>query len=114
MKSIYGKVLPAPHLDALDARVPRKNPSIVDTPYVEAISITSLYLDKDAPRTWARDKAELVAFGVDGDGPFDEAADNSGMTTRGQQGGVKFANKTGLWRLPHASNDNHKIAAKAA
>lgn len=58
-----------------------------------------LYLEKDAPRTHGRDKALLVALGVDGSVPLAQARVNAGLDA------------AVVWR--EAANDN-ELVAKAA
>src|SRR5690348_11373929 len=73
---IGGKVMRAPDLERLD-RVVYREP--IDATPAAPVTKTNLFLDKDAPRTWARDKAELVALGVDGDVPLAQARVNAGL-----------------------------------
>ena len=108
---IGGKVMRAPSLEELDERRPvaaNAAPANPEEHDPRAFKV-SLYLDKDAPRTWARDKAELVALGVNGEVEFGRAVVNADLDLISNTGGVKRA-----WRSPKPANDNHKIAAEAA
>ena len=88
------KVSRKPSLSVHDNRKP---PSASADPAYAAQFNT--YHDKDAGRTHARDKALLVALGVDGDVPLEQALKNAGLE----------------WDWdPRAANDNAKLAAKAA
>ena len=60
-------------------------------------------------RTHTRDKALLVALGVNGEVPFFDAAANAGIPVVGCERGVLFANR-GSWI---AANDNHRYAVAA-
>lgn len=92
---IGGKVMRTPSLERYDDRMPPKETSAVPQVVVEQVGYKeAFFLEKDAPRTWARDKALLVALGVNGEVPFETAAANAGLLI--------------------AANDNHKIAAIAA
>jgi hypothetical protein len=70
---------------------------------------SALSLEKDYPSTHTRDKALLVALGVNGEVSFFDAAANAGLPVVGCERGVLFANR-GSWV---AANDNrrHAIAA---
>ncbi len=113
---IGGKRMRAPDLERLDAMVPARQTS--DTAAASGDGDRSrafkagIYLDKDAPRTWARDKALLVALGVDGAVPFHVAAKNAGLVHAG--GALDRHGKQIALHVCRAANDNHKIAAEAA
>lgn len=70
-----------------------------------------LYRSDD--RTHTRDRELLVALGVDGSVPFERSARDADLPTMGQERGVKFASKSGYWRLISPANDNQKIAVAA-
>lgn len=94
---INGKVLRTPSLSRYD----NMRVETVDTQTADPMGF-NLEFVKDAPRTWARDKALLVALGVNGEVPLMQALENAGLA----------------WDMKPASvvaaNDNHEIAAKAA
>jgi hypothetical protein len=109
---INGKVMRTPTLSRYDGMVPKPEP--VFTAATATGEFNQQFV-KDGGRTWERDKAELVAFGVDGDVPLAQAWVNAGLDA---PPGYTLRDWRWLVRQIDAgligANDNHKIAAKAA
>lgn len=112
---IAGKVMHTPDYDV--RRVPAEPDAVVGAAArSDASASFKVGLYSDGGRTWARDKALLVALGVDGDVPLAVARVNAGLdgkrkwlheTPCGQKIMVPFA------VLMSAANDN-ELAVKAA
>lgn len=100
------KVPKKPNLGAYDNRRP---PSASADPAYNDQFNGSLYAD--APRTQPQDKALLVALGVNGEVPFDQARRNAGLNAvRTKADGSRHALRMNFV----AANDNTKLAARAA
>ncbi len=75
---INGKVQRAPSLGAYDNR--RLKVTELHSPHEVAPNFkAALSFDKDYPSTRSADKALLIALGVDGDVPLEQARINSGL-----------------------------------
>lgn len=134
------KIEKRPSLSQYDNMKPRADHEVAQD--VAAIGGYNQAFVKDAPRTQGRDKALLVALGVDGDVPLEQAAKNAGLTrgvwSNGRSAVINYAGRQrkmpddgGLGEpkrkfsetfsgvnmmIEHflGANDNHEIAAKAA
>ena len=103
---INGKVMRAPSLTGYDNRKPRADVEVA-TPLSTTGEYNQAFL-KDAPSTRPRDKALLVALGVDGDVPLAQARVNAGLSAPGQTG------ESGPEMIAPLSANDNELAVKAA
>ena len=97
---VGGKVARMPDLEGRDTRPTREIGA--DDQFLFGANV------KDYPSTHGRDKALLIALGVDGDVPIAQARLNAGLPADGSRPAML---RRGEWV---AANDNHEQAAIAA